>query len=111
VIANLTAGNKIKFQYVDRNQEFNHWPDAHVKYAIDSYEGTVIDIRDTEEKQISLKTAIRKPSVERSRYLLVVQLSDNKIKSFYDGRVINLEEIKEVPKSFLKRTLDKLRGK
>jgi hypothetical protein len=54
---------------------------------------------------------MKHPEIERSRFLITVKLSDNKIKSFYDGRVINLQEVKEVPKNFLQRTLDKLRGK
>jgi hypothetical protein len=110
MIAQLNAGNKIKFQYVDRNRDYSMYP-VTVSYNIDQYEGTVLEVRDLTVKQLDRNTVARKPEIERSRYLLTVQLNDNKIQSFYDGRVINIEEIKEVPKSFLKRTLDKFRGK
>ena len=110
MIANLTAGNKIKFQYVDRKNDRTHLP-AHVTYEIKNYEGTLLEIRDLFNNRLEWKTLVKSPEVERSRYLLTVQGTDNKIKSFYDGRVINLQEVKEVPKGFLKRTLDKLRGK
>jgi len=110
MIAQLTAGNKVKFQYVDRKEDFTQWPSSRTNYVIDEYEGTVIAIRDTDTEQgrIALKTVVTKPAIERSRYLLTVQLSDNKIKSFYDGRIINVQKIN---KSFLRRTLDKLTGK
>jgi hypothetical protein len=110
MIAQLNAGNKIKFQYVDRNRDYNMYP-VTVTYKIDEYEGTILEVRDLTVNQLDHRTVARKPEIERSQYLLTVQLPDNKIKSFYDGRVINIQEVKEVPKSFLKRTLDKLRGK
>ena len=110
MIAQLNAGNKIKFQYVDRSRDYGTYP-VTTSYDIENYEGTVLEVRDTTANKLDYKTVVRKPEVERSRFLMVVQLPDNKIKSFYDGRVINIQEVKEVPKSFLKRTLDKLRGK
>lgn len=110
VIANLTANNKIRFQYIDRVRTYDNFP-AHTNYIAESYEGVLLEVRDTTENVVSTATVYRKPEIERSRYLLTVKLNDNKIKSFYSGRVINLEEVKEVPKSFLKRTLDKIRGK
>ena len=110
MIANLTAGSKIKFQYIGRDLDINQYP-YQVNYLTEDYTGKVLEVRDTLEKRVDNKTIFKKPGVERSRFLITVQLPDNKIKSFYDGRVINLEEVKEVPKGFLKRTLDKLRGK
>jgi len=110
MIAQLTAGNKVKFQYVDRNRDYSKYP-VTVSYEIDEYEGTVLEVRDLTVQRLSRETVARKPEIERSQFLLTVQLSDNKIKSFYDGRVINIQEIKPVPKSFLRRTLDKLKVK
>lgn len=110
MIAQLTAGKKVKFQYIDRDVNWTVLP-AITQYEVKNYEGTILEVRDTQENSVSRKTVFRKPAVERSRFLLTVQMPDNKIKSFYDGRVINIEEVKEVPKSFLKRTLDKFRGK
>jgi hypothetical protein len=110
VIANLNAGNKVKFQYVERIRDFAFFP-ANTVYDVSEYEGTILEMRDTQENQLEYKTVMKHPEIERSRFLITVKLSDNKIKSFYDGRVINLQEVKEVPKGFLKRTLDKLRGK
>lgn len=110
MIAQLTAGNKVKFQYIDRDVQWDVMP-AITKYNVEVYEGTVLDIRDTQIQAVSKESVFRNPAVERSRFLLTVQMPDNKIKSFYDGRIINIEEIKPVPKSFLKRTLDKIRGK
>lgn len=110
VIANLTAGNKVKFQYIKRERNYDGFP-ARTNYEVKNYEGTVVRVRDTDESRLTLKTVYANKSVERSRFLLTVQLSDNTIQSFYDGRVINIEEVKEVPKNFLKRTLDKIMGK
>lgn len=110
MITQLTAGKKIKFQYIDRFRDVSVYPIA-TQYSLDNYEGTVIEVRDTEEDKLEYRTVVRKPEIERSRYLMVVKLSDNKVKSFYDGRIANIEEVKEVPKGFLKRTLDKIRGK
>jgi len=111
MIAQLTAGKKVKFQYVKaRNRDYNTFP-AITSYEVEAYEGNVLEIRDIVSKTLDKNTVYRKPEIERSQFLMVVQTSDNKIKSFYDGRIINLEEVKEVPKSFLKRTLDKFRGK
>ena len=110
MIANLNAGNKVKFQYVERIRDFAFFP-ANTVYDVSEYEGTILEMRDTQETKLAYKTVSTHPEIERSRYLLTVKLNDNKIKSFYDGRVINLEEVKEVPKNFLKRTLDKLMGK
>jgi hypothetical protein len=110
MIAQLTAGNKVKFQYIDRDVQWDVMP-AITTYNIEAYEGTVLDIRDTQIQSVSRESVLRNPSIERSRFLLTVQMPDNKIKSFYDCRVINLEEIKPVPKSFLRRTLDKLKVK
>lgn len=110
MIAQLTAGNKVKFQYIDRDVKWDVMP-AITQYNVEVYEGTVLEVRDTQEKRVSRQTVFRKPGLERSRFLLTIQMPDNKIKSFYDGRIINLEEIKPVPKSFLRRTLDKLKVK
>ena len=110
MIANLNAGNKVKFQYIERIRDFAFFP-ANTSYDVATYEGTILEMRDTQETKLAYKTVSTHPEIERSRYLLTVKLNDNKIKSFYDGRVINLEEVKEVPKNFLKRTLDKLMGK
>lgn len=110
MIANLNAGNKVKFQYIERVRDYASFP-ANTSYDVSTYEGTVLEMRDTQDVKLAYKTVIKSPEIERSRFLLTVKLSDNKIKSFYDGRVINLEEVKEVPKSFLKRTLDKIMGK
>ena len=110
MIAQLTSGNKVRFQYVDRNRDYSVYP-VTVSYTIDEYEGTILEVRDLTVQRLSRETVARKPEIERSQFLLTVQLPDNKIKSFYDGRVINLQEIKPVPKSFLKRALDKITGK
>jgi hypothetical protein len=107
MIAQLTAGNKVKFQYVERDVNASVSP-LRVSYEIKDYAGKVLDVRDTQERMIDRETFFRRPDVERSRFLVVVQLSDNKIKSFYDGRIIN---VKKINKSFLRRTLDKLTGK
>jgi hypothetical protein len=110
MIAQLTAGNKVKFQYIDRDVKWDVMP-AITQYNVEVYEGTVLEVRDTQEKRVSRQTVFRKPGLERSRFLLTIQMPDNKIKSFYDGRIINIEEVKPVPKSFLRRTLDKLKVK
>ena len=107
MIAQLTAGNKVKFQYVDRNLDFGVYPIA-TSYQIDEYEGTIVNIRDTQIQKVGYDTILRNPDVERSRFLLTVQMPDNKIKSFYDGRIINVQKIN---KGFISRLVDKLTGK
>jgi hypothetical protein len=107
MIAQLTAGNKVKFQYVERNRDFSVYP-VSTAYAVETYEGTVIEVRDTETQRLNRKTVRSKPEVERSRFLLTVQLPDNKIKSFYDGRIIN---VKKVNPTFLQKVIDKFKGK
>jgi hypothetical protein len=111
MIAQLTAGNKVKFQYVKaRNRNYDTFP-CTTSYEVEAYEGNVLEVRDIVTQKLDKETVYRRPEIERSQFLLVVQTPDNKIKSFYDGRIINLEEIKAVPKSFLRRTLDKLKVK
>ena len=108
MIANLTAGNKVKFQYIKgRVRNYSSFP-TQTNYEVEGYEGKVLEVRDTATKPVDNETVFRNPSIERSRYLLVVQLSDNKIKTFYDGRIVGIEQVKEVPKSFLKKVFDKL---
>lgn len=110
MITNLTAGSKVKFQYIDRVNNYDTFP-AHTSYEVKEYNGTILEVRDTQENAVAPLTVYRKPAVERSRYLLTVQMPDNKIKSFYDGRVINLQPIPEaVKKNFLRRMVDKLKG-
>ena len=107
MIAQLTAGNKVKFQYVDRNRDNTFYP-VFTSYKIDEYEGTILEVRDLSVDKLEYKTVVRNPAVERSQYLLTVQLPDNKIKSFYDGRIINVQKIN---KGFISRMVDKLTGK
>jgi hypothetical protein len=107
MIAQLTAGNKVKFQYIDRKRSYNSWP-VDTSYEIDSYAGEVIEIRDTETQRLLAETVSRRPEIERSRFLIKVKLDNSQIKSFYSGRVVNIEKIN---KSFLKKLVDKLTGK
>ena len=108
MIAQLTAGNKVKFQYVKaRNRNYDVFP-CTTSYEVEAYEGNVLEVRDTEIQRLDISTIRRKPEVERSRFLMVVQLPDNKIKSFYDGRIINVQKIN---KGFISRLVDKLTGK
>ena len=107
MIAQLNAGNKVKFQYVDRSRDYATFP-VNTQYEISDYEGTILEVRDTEVQRLDISTIRRKPEVERSRFLMVVQLPDNKIKSFYDGRIINVQKIN---KGFISRLVDKLTGK
>lgn len=107
MIAQLTAGNKVKFQYIERKLDRTHLP-AHTLYEIKEYEGTVIQVRDMFEHRLRYETILRNMDLERSQYLLTIQLSDNKIKSFYDGRLVNVQKIN---KGFISRLVDKLTGK
>jgi hypothetical protein len=107
MIAQLTAGNQVKFQYVERKLDKTHLP-AHTQYQIKDYEGTILQVRDLFEDELSYETIMRNRDIERSQYLLTVQMPDNKIKSFYDGRVVN---VKKINKSFITRLVDKLTGK
>lgn len=107
MIAELNAGNKVKFQYVDRSRDYGTFP-VNTKYEISDYEGTILEVRDTEVQKLDINTVLRKPEVERSRFLMVIQLQDNKIKSFYDGRIVNVQKIN---KGFISRLVDKLTGK
>ena len=55
MIANLNAGAKVKFQYIDRVRKYDNFP-AHTNYAVESYEGTLLEVRDTAENVVSTTT-------------------------------------------------------
>lgn len=104
MIANLTAGNKVKFNYIkERIRTYDSFP-AQTHYEVEGYEGKVLEVRDTASNPVSRETVFRDQKVERSRYLLIVQLPDNKIKSFYDGRIVGIEKVNETPDQTAKTT-------
>jgi len=65
----LIIGNTYKFELVGE-------PTAYVI-------GQVTQIRDTSEKPISQDVVLRKPNVERSRFLLTIKEQSGKLNSFY----------------------------
>lgn len=95
-----SIGSQVNFQYVDRHTNGNVFP-TETLYAAEEYSGTVIGVRDTETSGLKWRTVRANPVVERSRYLITVQLSSGQIKSFYSGRMINLKIIKR--KSWIRR--------
>lgn len=92
----------VKFQYVDRIVNDGVYP-VETLYEAKEYVGKVLEVRDTETNGLKVQTLRTHPRIERSRYLVKVQLPDNKIKSFYSGRMINLKQVK--PKSFIRRLI------
>jgi hypothetical protein len=98
----LKPGQSIKFQYVKRHEDRGFYP-PDVNYEVESQEGTVIKVRDLNAEKLQPKTVMYGPKVERSRYLLTVQTSDNKVKSFYSGRVFNIQVNRR--KNFIRRLL------
>lgn len=99
---NVKPNSQVKFQYVDRVVNQNVFP-AETLYEAKEYVGKVLQVRDTETEGLKWSTVRTHPQVERSRYLITVQLPDNKIKSFYSGRILNLQQIK--PKGFIRRLI------
>lgn len=98
----LKPGQSIKFQYVKRHEDRGFYPPG-VNYEVENQEGTVISVRDLTVEKLHPKTIRYSRKIDRSRYLLTVQTSDNKIKSFYSGRVLNVKLNRR--KSFVRRML------
>jgi hypothetical protein len=98
----LKPGQSIKFQYVKRHEDRGFYPPV-VNYEVEDQEGTVVKVRDIAQEKLMPKTVRYNPDTERSRYLLTVQTSDNKVKSFYSGRVFNIQVNRR--KNFIRRLL------
>ena len=101
-MSSLKPGQSIKFQYVKRHEDRGFFP-PDVNYEVEDQEGTLISDRDISQDKLSPKTVLYNRNVERSQYLLTVQTSDNKVKSFYSGRVFNVKVNR--PKNFIRRLL------
>ena len=101
-VFNVKPNSQVKFQYVDRVVNKNVFP-VETLYEAKEYVGKVLQVRDTEAQGLKWSTVRTNPNVERSQYLVTVQLPDNKIKSFYSGRMINLQQVK--PKGFIRRLI------
>lgn len=99
---NVKPNSQVRFQYVDRVVNPNVFP-VETLYEAKECVGKVLQVRDTEAHGLKLSTVRTNPNVERSQYLVTVQLPDNKIKSFYSGRMINLQQVK--PKGFIRRLI------
>jgi len=99
---NVKPNSQVRFQYVDRVVNSNVFP-VETLYEAKEYVGKVLQVRDTETEGLKWSTVRTNPNVERSQYLITVQMPDNKIKSFYSGRMINLQQVK--PKSFIRRLI------
>jgi hypothetical protein len=108
----VKVGDDVDFQYIDREKVFSY-PNM-VKYQVDRYTGKILKVRDVVQEPLRNKTIYEHYDVERSRHLITIQLKDNKIKSFYCGRIINAKVVKTIPvkkKSFVRKAIDKLVGK
>lgn len=101
-MTDLKPGTTISFQYIDRIVNTKTLP-PEITYEAKNYTGKVLQVRDIELEGLSRHALKRNPSLERSQYLLTVRFPDNKIKSFYSGRMVNLTQIK--PKSFIRRLI------
>lgn len=99
---NVKPNSQVKFQYVDRVINSNVFP-VETLYEAKEYTGKVLQVRDTETEGLKWSTVRTHPRIERSRYLITVQLPGNKIKSFYSGRILNLKTVK--PRSFIRRLI------
>ena len=107
-IETLNVGDVVEFQYVERVKNYNSFP-SDTQYSVENYMGKVLYIRNLCDEPLSMQTIERNPLLDRSKFLMTVQFSDGKIKSFYCGRVVNFKvELPEKKKSFLGRILDKL---
>jgi polyphosphate kinase len=103
-MTDFVIGENVRFQYVDREKSYSTFP-ATTKYEVKDYMGKVLDIRDLTEKQLQMQTVERNPLLDRSRFLVTVQFQNGQIKSFYDGRIVNVKK----SKNFFRKVLDKLR--
>lgn len=97
---NVKVGDNVSFQYVDRNVKTDTFP-RETLYNAEQYSGKVLEVRDIYARGLRVQTLRTRPNVERSQYLIVVRLPDNKIKSFYSGRMINFKISK--PKGWIRR--------
>ena len=105
-MTDFVIGESVRFQYIDRERTYGTFP-VNTKYEVKDYIGKVLDIRDLTEKQLSMQTVERNPLLDRSRFLVTVQFENGQIKSFYDGRIVNVKK----SKNFFRKVLDKLTGK
>jgi hypothetical protein len=105
-MTDFVIGENVRFQYVDRERTHGPFP-VNTKYEVKDYAGKVLDVRDLTEKQLSMRTVERNRLLERSRFLVTVQFQNGQIKSFYDGRIVNVKK----SKNFFRNILDKLTGK
>lgn len=99
---NVKPNSQISFQYVERIVDGSTIPNQ-TMYETKNYTGKVLQVRDTLVEGLKWSTVRTHPTVERSQYLVTVQLPDKKIKSFYSGRMVNIQQVK--PKSYIRRLL------
>lgn len=97
----LKPGQVVTFQCVDRVVDKSVVP-PQTNYALKSYVGTVVGVRDTTQDKVKHETVKSHPDVERSRYLVTVKMPDNKIRNFYSGKIVNLKTRR---KNFFSRLL------
>jgi polyphosphate kinase len=105
-MTDFVIGESVQFQYIAKEVSDSTFPTT-TQYEIKDYVGKVLEIRDLTEKQIQWRTVDRNPLLERSRFLVTVQFQNGQIKSFYDGRIVNVKK----SKNFFRKVLDKLTGK
>ena len=99
----VKQGSKVKFRYIKKCQN-ESFPGL-IKYETENVSGVVLRVRDIRENPPSRRT-MRDKSVERSAMLITLQTPDNKIKSFYDGKIIDLT----VSESLISRIKRKIVG-
>ena len=93
---NLEAGQRLK-DYVSTSE---------------SYSGAVVDIRNIVEQPVSQDT-IRRDNIKgsRSKKLYTVDLGNDTVKSFYDGRMVGTKVLVPIKKSAFRIFAEKLLGR
>ena len=88
----MKIGNEVSFTYLKGASVGNVGGVLTKDYSqnAESYNGTVVEIRDIEKEPLSWETVqYGSPKGERSQNLVTVELEDGFTKAFYDGRMVN----------------------
>ena len=86
---NLKEGDKISFQYITRDRDYNYFP-VITNYEVEDVAGKITHIRNLDEDKLAISTVRKSPEIERSQYVITVKNHSRGIGKYYNGRMINL---------------------
>lgn len=110
----FSINDQIEFHYLkEKKTELkNGQPLTDYVATSESYTGEIVDIRNIVEKPV-LNETIRRDNIKgnRSETLYTVDLGDDIVKSFYDGRMVGTKVSTPVKRGVFKTLAKKLIGK